>query len=152
DRRSHVMRALTTIRPEAIVLVEAEIWPNFLWRAMELNIPLFLVNARLSARSHRGYKRFGFLCRPLLPAFRGVGFRNEPDTARVRDLGCRREVVRVVGNLKFDAAKLDEKRLLDVPAMLGQIGVPPDALVLVAGSTHAGEEALLASQFLRLRE
>src|SRR5215471_7490639 len=48
DRRSHVLRALATIRPEAIVLVEAEIWPNFIWRAVEMEIPLFLVNARLS--------------------------------------------------------------------------------------------------------
>jgi 3-deoxy-D-manno-octulosonic-acid transferase len=152
DRRSHVIRALATIRPEAIVLVEAEIWPNFIWRAVENEIPLFLVNARLSERSHRGYKRFAFLFRPLFAAFAGVGTQNEPDAARLRELGCRPEAIRVVGNLKFDAAKLDEKRLLDVPAMLQQIGVPPDALVLVGGSTHAGEEALLATQFLRLRE
>src|SRR5262249_23715567 len=63
DRRSHIIRALSTIRPEAIVLVEAEIWPNFIWRASDLQIPLFLVNARLSDRSHRGYKRFAFLFR-----------------------------------------------------------------------------------------
>ena len=65
DRRSYVVRALSTIRPLAIVLVEAEIWPNFLWRAREMGIPVFLVNARLSDRSYRGYKRFGLLFRPL---------------------------------------------------------------------------------------
>src|SRR5216110_3075727 len=65
DRRSYVSRALLTIHPEAIVLVEAEIWPNFLWRAQTLQIPTFLINARLSQRSYYGYKRFGFLFREL---------------------------------------------------------------------------------------
>jgi 3-deoxy-D-manno-octulosonic-acid transferase len=57
----------------------------------------------------------------------------------------------VVGSLKFDAAKLEGQRTLDVPALLAQLGVPADAPVLVAGSTHAGEEDILAEQFLRLR-
>ena len=95
---------------------------------------------------------FGFLFRPLFASFAGVGAQNEADAARLRELGCRPEAIRVVGNLKFDAAKLDERRLLDVPALLRQLGVPAGAPVLVGGSTHAGEEALLAEQFLRLRE
>jgi 3-deoxy-D-manno-octulosonic-acid transferase len=152
DRRSYVMRALATIRPKAIVLVEAEIWPNFLWRARDLGVPLFLVNARLSERSFRGYKRAGFIFRNLFAAFTGIGTQNEADAARLRELGCRSEAIHVVGSLKFDAARLDEKRVLDVPAMLSQIGVPSDALLLVCGSTHSGEEALLAEQFLRLRQ
>ncbi|HWX22302.1 MAG TPA: 3-deoxy-D-manno-octulosonic acid transferase [Candidatus Binatia bacterium] len=152
DYRAFVTRALKAIRPEAIVLVEAEIWPNFLWRAQAMGIPLFLVNARMSARSYPRYKRFGFLFRRLFAAFDGVGAQNEADAAKLRALGCRSEAVQVVGSLKFDAAKLDERRNLDVPAMLRQLGVPPGARVLVGGSTHAGEEALLAEQFLRLRE
>ncbi len=151
DRRSWVARALAIIRPKAIVLVEAEIWPNFLWRAKQVGIPFFLVNARLSERSYRRYKRFGFLFRSIFASFSGVGAQNETDAARLRELGCRPEAIRVVGSLKFDAARLEEKRLLDVPALLAQIGVPKDALLLVAGSTHAGEEAMLADQFLRLR-
>ena len=108
--------------PEAIVLVEAEIWPNFLWRARDLGIPLFLVNARLSDRSYRGYKRFGFLFRPLFASFAGVGAQNEADAARLRELGCRPEAIHVVGSLKFDAAKLDERRLLDVPGPAAPAG------------------------------
>jgi 3-deoxy-D-manno-octulosonic-acid transferase len=151
DRRHYVTRALNTIRPEAIVLVEAEIWPNFLWRARALRMPVFLVNARLSDRSYRGYKRFGFLFRPLFGSLTGVGAQNEADAAKLRTLGCRPEAIHIVGSLKFDAAKLDERRLLDVPALLRQAGVAPGARLLVGGSTHAGEEAILAEQFLRLR-
>jgi 3-deoxy-D-manno-octulosonic-acid transferase len=57
-----------------------------------------------------------------------------------------------VGNLKFDAAKLEERRVVDVPRLLAQLGVPSDAPVLLGGSTHAGEEAILAQVFLRLRQ
>ena len=151
DRRHYVTRALNSIHPEAIVLMEAEIWPNFLWRARALGMPVFLVNARLSDRSYRGYKRFGFLFRPLFGSLTGVGAQNEADAAKLRTLGCRPEAIRIVGSLKFDAAKLDERRLLDVPALLRQVGVVPGARLLLGGSTHSGEEAVLAEQFLRLR-
>jgi 3-deoxy-D-manno-octulosonic-acid transferase len=151
DRRKGVARAFDTINPEAVVLFEAEIWPNFLWRARDLRVPLFLANARLSDRSYRGYRRFGFLFRPLFATFTGVCAQNEVDAGRLRDVGCRPEAVRVVGNLKFDAAKLDGPRRLDVPALLRQIGVPPEAPVLVGGSTHAGEEIVLAEIAQRLR-
>ncbi len=152
DRRACVSRAMHTIRPGAIVLVEAEIWPNFLWRAHDYGSPVFLVNARLSERSYRGYKRFGFLFRPLFALFTGVGAQNESDAARLRKLGCRPEAIHIVGSLKFDAAKLDERRLLDVPGLLRQLAVPPGARILLGGSTHPGEEAILAEQFVRLRK
>jgi 3-deoxy-D-manno-octulosonic-acid transferase len=151
DRRKFVSRALAMINPKAIVLVEAEIWPNFLWRAQRLGIPVFLANARLSERSYPRYKKFAFLFKPLFASLAGVCAQNEEDAARLRAVGCRPEAVHVVGNLKFDAAKLDEKRALDVPAMLRQLGVPADAPILVAGSTHDGEEMILAEMAKRLR-
>jgi len=151
DWRKFVSRALNTVRPEAIVLVESEIWPNFIWKAHDMRIPMFLVNARLSDRSYPRYKLFRFLFRPLFASFAGVGAQNEGDAAKLRELGCRPEAIHVVGSLKFDAAKLDERRLLDVPGMFRQLGVPEGAPVLVCGSTHPGEESILARQFLRLR-
>ncbi len=151
DRRKHVQRAMGTIHPEAVVLVEAEIWPNFLWSLQRRGVPHFLVNARLSDRSFRGYRRFGFLFRPLFAGFNGVGAQNEADAARLRELGCREDAVRVVGSLKFDAAKVPERRHLDAASVLRQLGVPDDALVLVGGSTHAGEELILAELAERLR-
>jgi 3-deoxy-D-manno-octulosonic-acid transferase len=151
DRRKYVGRALAVVNPEAIVLIEAEIWPNFLWRAFDLKRPVFLANARLSDRSLRGYKWFGFLFRPLFASFAGVGCQNADDAARLREVGCRPEAVHVVGNLKFDAAKLDERRTLNVPTLLRQLGVPADAQILVGGSTHDGEEAILAEIAQRLR-
>jgi 3-deoxy-D-manno-octulosonic-acid transferase len=152
DRREYVIRAIASLHPDAIVLVEAEIWPNFLWRARELDIPTFIVNARLSQRSYRGYRFFWPLFRPIFAGFTGVGCQNEHDAERLRRLGCRPKAVHVVGNLKFDAAKLEEHRVLNVSALLSQLSFPPDARLLVAGSTHAGEEAILSEIFMRLRK
>jgi 3-deoxy-D-manno-octulosonic-acid transferase len=147
DCSLYVNRAFKVIHPEAIVLVEAEIWPNFIWQARRLGIPIFLVNARLSEKSFRGYKKFAFLFRPVFASFTGVGVENEADAARLRELGCRPEAIKIVGNLKFDAAKLDEKQPLNVSRLLRQLAVPIGAKIIVAGSTHAGEEAILAEQF-----
>src|SRR4029077_7273567 len=97
------------------------------------------------------YGRYGLLFRGLFASLAGVGAPSEADAAQMRELGCQPESIQVVGSLKFDAAKLEERRLVDVPGILRQLGVPSEAPVLVAGSTHPGEEALLAEQFKRLR-
>ncbi len=123
DRRAYVRRALNLFHPEAVVLVEAEIWPNFIWRARDKGIPVFLVNARLSDRSYRGYKLFGFLFKSLFASFAGVGAQNETDATKLRGLGYRPEAIHVVGSLKYDSATLNERHLLDVPAMLVQLGL-----------------------------
>jgi 3-deoxy-D-manno-octulosonic-acid transferase len=152
DLKDSVARALSAIHPDAIILVESEIWPNFIWRARALGKPLFLVNARLSDRSYPRFKKFGFLFRELFGAFTAVGAQNEADAAKLREIGCAPEAVRVVGNLKFDAAKPTDKAPLDVTALLTQLGIAKDTLLWVAGSTHPGEERILAGQFQRLRE
>ena len=151
DRRKHVQRAVGLINPEVVVLVEAEIWPNFLWSLQRRGIPHFLVNARLSERSFRGYRQFRFLFGQLFAGFAGVGAQNEADARRLRELGCRPEAIHVVGSLKFDAARIDDPNPLDIPSLLGQLGVGPESQVLVAGSTHDGEERILAAMHLRLK-
>ena len=147
-----VRRALDSVRPAAVVLVEAEFWPNFLWQVHERGLPVFLANARVSDKSFRGYHRAGFLFRELFGNFTAVGAQNDADAARLRELGCRADTIHITGNAKFDAAAPAGGASLDVPALLRQLGVPEDAQLLVAGSTHAGEELLLAQMFLRLRE
>lgn len=152
DRRKVVQKALSLVSPSAVVLIEAELWPNFLWGLQRRGIPHFLVNARLSERSFRGYRRFGFLFRPLFAEFTGVGAQTDADAARLKQLGFRSEAIQVVGSLKFDSAKLEERRTLDVPLLLKRIGVPANAILFVAGSTHNGEEAILAEMAQRLRK
>ena len=152
DRLNWVQSALKALHPEAVVLVEAEIWPNFLWKLRDRGIPCFLVNARLSDRSHRGYLRFRWLFRPIFRSFAGVGVQNAADAKRLEQLGCKPEAIHVVGNLKFDAVPVGEKPQFDMEVLLRKVGLADDALVLIGGSTHAGEEALLAQTFLQLRK
>jgi 3-deoxy-D-manno-octulosonic-acid transferase len=144
-------RAMNAIQPRAIILVEAELWPNFLWQAARRRTPLFLVNARISQRSWRGYRRFSFLFHPLFSQFRAVGCQTAGDARRLIEIGFPSHGVRVTGNLKFDAAKPDDRPGLDVPRLLQQIGVNQNTRLLVAGSTHPGEEAILSEVFLQLR-
>ena len=151
DRRKYINRAMAVINPEAVILVEAELWPNFLWGLQNRGIPHFLVNARLSPQSFRGYRRFGFLFRPLFARFTGVGAQTDADAARLRELGFNPGAIQVVGSLKFDAARLVERGVVDVVGLLRQVGVEDDALILVGGSTHAGEEAILLDVVRRLR-
>ena len=147
-----VRQALKVVNPKAVVLVEAEIWPNFLWQVLDRKLPLFLVNARVSERSFRGYKRFSFLFRKLFSQFTAAGCQDATDAGRLAQLGFVPSKVHPIGNLKFDTAKLDERQGLDVRGLLAQIGVPPNARLLVGGSTHDGEELILAEMASRLRQ
>ncbi len=151
DWRAGVRRALAAFPPQAFILLEAEIWPNFLWELADRGVPAFLVNARMSDRSSRRYGRFGPLFRPLFAGFRGVGVQNRADADRLRTLGVRDAALHITGNLKFDAACRPMRPGVDAPALLRALGVAPGAPILVAGSTHAGEEAILAEACGRLR-
>jgi 3-deoxy-D-manno-octulosonic-acid transferase len=151
DFSGAVRRAFKAIQPRAIILVENELWPNFLHQANDARCPLFLVNARFSITSLRNYRRFGFFLRPLFARFAGVGCQQAEDVPRVAELGFRPSIVHLTGSLKFDAAQPGPRAGLDVPALLRQIGVGEKAMFLVAGSTHAGEEGILADILIRLR-
>lgn len=151
DRRKHVQRALGMVNPEAMVFVEAEIWPNMIWGLQRRGIPYFLVNARISDRSYQGYRWAGRLFKPFFRGFAGLGAQNQADAERLQNLGARSERIQVVGSLKFEGGSAARSRL-DARALLDQLGIPDGAPVLVAGSTHSGEETLLASVASRLRE
>ncbi len=146
-----VGRALRVIRPVALILVEAEIWPNLLWRLRREGVPAMVVNARLSDRSHRGYRKHAWLFRPIFQSFVYLGAQDETDAARFREIGYRDDAVEVAGVLKFDTAKPPRASRLDAAALIRRCGAKPDAPVLVAGSTHDGEEVILAGIAARLR-
>ncbi len=137
DQPCAVARFLEHFRPAVGVLIETEIWPNLIHAAAKRRMPLYLVNARLSARSQAGYRRIGALVRDALRALTGITAQTAEDAARLRELGAAE--VAVTGNLKFD---------IEVPAdqvaagreLRAGLGARP---VLVAASTRDGEEALL---------
>ncbi len=151
DRRPWVRRAFAILKPEILILVEAELWPNILWQARRRRVPVVLANARISERSYAGYRRAGFLFRDLFRGLDAVSAQSERDVKRLVELGCRREAVHPVGSLKFEPSPAGETRPLDVPKLLRQAGMPGNARILLGGSTHDGEESVLAEIFNRLR-
>lgn len=151
DRRKWVFRALATVRPELVVLIESEIWPNFLRRCQRRKTPVVLVNARLSPRSYKRYRRAKPLFGPLFAGLKGVGAQSEADVSRLIDIGCRPEAIEVTGSIKYDTASVPERVVVDTERLYQLCGFPDSSLILIGGSTHAGEEALLAKAFLKLR-
>ena len=137
-----VRRFLDRVRPSALVLVETELWPNVIRQTAASGADVYLVNARLSARSFRGYRRIGSLVRPMLEHLRCVVCQYEDTAARFRALGASK--VEVTGSVKFDA---------DLPP--DHVGVGDlsfdGAPVWIAGSTHAGEEEIVIDAHGELR-
>lgn len=146
-----VNRAIKTIAPGLIIIVEAEIWPNLLWTANKRKIPVALVNARLSDKSFKNYKKFKFLFKPLFASLIAVGCHDEFDKQRLIELGCDSQKITITGNIKFDAAYPPKEGKLNIEKLLAQIGISSDTPILIGGSTHSGEEEILANIAKRLR-
>jgi 3-deoxy-D-manno-octulosonic-acid transferase len=152
DLSGCVRRALEIVKPRAVIFLEAEIWPNFIWQTTDRRLPLCLVNARISDRSYPRYLKFKFFFKDLFQAFTLVCAQSDDYATRFTDAGCRPENVMVTGNIKFDTAKISGQSGPDASVLLAQAGFPVDAQILVGGSTHDGEEKMLACLFQRLRE
>lgn len=149
-------RALNLVRPARLILVEAEVWPNLVHQARARRIPVVLVNARLSDRSERRFRKFGALTRPIFSQIDRVGVPFEGDVDRWAGLGIDRDRITVTGSVKFDEDD-DSRPDAQIEAISGWLrdqGFPvhEDTRVLLAGSTHAGEEALIARAWLSLRD
>lgn len=129
---------LRRFAPRAGLLMETEVWPNLTAECARMGIPLFLVNARLSERSLRGYRRFAKATRPMFASLSGVAAQTAADAARLRDAGA--HDVAITGNLKFDATIADAMRTRG-EALRASLGAQRP--VLVAASTREGEEALI---------
>ena len=136
-----VRRFLRRVQPRAGILMETELWPNLIDAAARQRIPMVLANARLSARSARGYARLPALTRACLARIAAVAAQSEADAARLLKLGA--ASAHVTGNLKFDIAP--PPALLERgAAWKAQWGQRP---VLLAASTREGEEAPLLRAF-----
>jgi 3-deoxy-D-manno-octulosonic-acid transferase len=146
-----VRRTIQNVRPNLIVLAESELWPNFLRFANRRQIPVVVVNGRMSPRTSRRYARIAGLARRLFfNRVTAFGMQSELYAAKLRNLGVPAERIHVTGNVKYDGVLLDRdnEKTRDLSRALG---ISPDDLVWVAGSTHDPEERIVLSVFGRLR-
>jgi 3-deoxy-D-manno-octulosonic-acid transferase len=145
DFPGSVRRALDSLNPSLLVLVETEIWPNLIHEAKRRGTRVAIVNGRLSERSHSGYRRIRPFLRRVLEEIDLFLMQSEAHAGRIRDLGAPTDRVHVTGNLKFDA--LETPRTPDELARLLTPATRAGRPLVVAGSTVEGEEELVLAAF-----
>ncbi len=137
-------RCLSRFNPKAVVLIEAELWPNFAEVCHRRHIPMLMLNARLSPRSEGRYRKVRGITSLLFSRLTALGAQNERDKGRFAGIGVIEDIITVTGSIKFDVLgdtpaepRTEFKELLRTVS-----GGKP---VVLAASTHAGEEALIAT-------
>lgn len=143
-----VKTALKRVRPAMVVLVELELWPNFIRYASAV-APVAIVNGRMSDRSFRGYNRVRILIEPVLSRLTCVGTQTEAYAERMRSLGAKN--VFVTGSVKFDRVQTDRSNT-KTSELRELLGIDDGDLVLIAGSTQETEETLAVDTWCSLRE
>jgi 3-deoxy-D-manno-octulosonic-acid transferase len=147
DLPGPLRRFFAAVRPRAVLILETELWPHLLLEARRHEVPLFLVNGRLSPRSLPRYRRIRPLLARTLPHARLFAMQSEEDAARIRELGAPAERIVVTGSLKFDLPP----PAVDEAAVRRRIATAPEVTIFVAGSTARGEEEAILAAFAALR-
>ncbi|SEG82518.1 lipid IV(A) 3-deoxy-D-manno-octulosonic acid transferase [Marinobacterium lutimaris] len=140
---------LRRVKPAICIVVETELWPNLVSGCARKGVPVMLVNARLSERSARGYRRFSALTRPMLQRLNLIAAQHEADAGRFRELGAPPERVSVTGSIKFDISP--DLSLRDSGRALRTLW-GAERPVVIAASTHEGEDELLLRCWRSLKE
>ncbi len=151
DLPDAVDRFLRRLRPRLLIIMETELWPNTLAACRRRGIPAVLANARMSAKSAAGYRRVAWLSRPMLAGLPAVAVQTRADGERLEALGARREAISITGNIKFDLEIGDSERTR-AAALADQWRGEGHRPVLLAASTHRGEEPRVLAAFAGIRE
>ena len=143
DMSSVLSRTLNKARPELLIVIETEIWPNLIRVFRENGIPVLLLNGRISENSFRGYRKIAFFMKRVLSHIDFFGMQGDEYADRIKRLGVDSEKVSTLGNFKFDT-----KPPGDIPSWTAKIG----GRTILAGSTHDGEEELITDVYLELKK
>ena len=148
DWRWTVRRVLRAVSPAVVLVMETELWPNFLRECKEREIPVAVVNGRISRKSFARYRRIRFFLRRVLEDVTIAVMQSEKDAERIRVLGMSAQSVFTAGNLKFEAGSYTDRNT-DLKTRFGLQQEPP---LVLAASTHAPEEKIVLESFKKLRE
>jgi 3-deoxy-D-manno-octulosonic-acid transferase len=139
DTPGAIRRFLRRVNPRILVILETEIWPNMIDQCHRFEVPVFLINARLSERSAQGYERVRGLAAPIMKKITWIAAQAEKDAQRFRRIGVAPESVEVTGSVKFDVDISEATRAAALRCRQS-LGKRP---IWVAGSTHSGEDVQL---------
>jgi 3-deoxy-D-manno-octulosonic-acid transferase len=139
------------ITPGVVIIIETDIWPNFLSEMQRREVPVILVNAKLSNRSFAGYRRVAAFSTSLFAMLTKICCQTREDAARFRRLGVTEDRIEITGNIKFDQSEdpLETKEIASLRAALNSEPLRP---VWVAGSTHNGEEEIIRQAFTMVKK
>ncbi|HNW25269.1 MAG TPA: 3-deoxy-D-manno-octulosonic acid transferase [Candidatus Gastranaerophilaceae bacterium] len=135
---------LNKINPEAVFIMETELWPNFAYILNKKKIPLFIINARISDGTYKSYKKLSWFFAPILHKYTGIYPQSQKDMEKLISIGANPDKTKVMGNLKFDIKKPDTKDL--------NFNKNPNNKILLAGSTHSGEDEIILDVFGDLKK
>ncbi len=141
-----ISRSLRYNLPRAAILLETELWPNFIRMASSREVKLLLVNGRLSDRHFPTYRRFAPLFRDLLARFDGIAARSDEDAERFLSLGASPERMTVTGNLKFAQTLAQSVEPFDEALW------PEGVILWIAGSTHPSDEEVVLAAYRKAAE
>ncbi|WP_372366610.1 3-deoxy-D-manno-octulosonic acid transferase [Candidatus Uabimicrobium sp. HlEnr_7] len=141
---------LRKLSPKLIVLVELEIWPNFLYYAKKYNSRVLLVNGRFSERSCNRYAYLGKLFHKMTGSIDYFSVQSSLYSSRLQKLGIEKERISITGNLKYDAISLQIPKSEELETIKAQCGIKEHHLLIVCGSTHDPEEKALLSTYKKL--
>jgi 3-deoxy-D-manno-octulosonic-acid transferase len=144
-------RAMKNLRPALLLIAETELWPNLLRTCGKKGIPIILFNGRISQKSFRRYHFFQFFFEGCLKFISLFLMQTEEDRLRIQKLGAESRKTRVVGNIKFDQSFPSSPQEKS-NELAGSLGLRGGETLLIAGSTHSGEEEILISAFKDLRK
>jgi 3-deoxy-D-manno-octulosonic-acid transferase len=145
-----VRRVVRAVNPRVFIMLETEIWPNFLRELSRRSIPVLMISGRISERSFRNYKLFGFFFKQVLAQVSRLCMQTAEDAQRIIDIGAPQERVLVGGNIKFDL-QVPPITLQEQERLRSDFGFAPDQQVFIAGSTHKGEEEIIIAVFSAIR-
>lgn len=152
DFRAVIQRAIETVKPDLMVITETELWPNVIDMATRIHqIPLLLINGRLSQHSYKGYRWIRFLIKPSLQQISHLYIQSQADAERFRQLGgLPPEHYTVAGNLKFDLIPTVDPTKRAILKHL--LNIHDDDTVLTFASTHSGEDEPLLATYVQLKK
>jgi len=137
-----VKRMAAWISPKIVILVETDIWPNFLSEMQRREVPVILANAKLSNRSFAGYRRVAAFSTSLFAMVTKICCQTREDAARFKRLGVTDDRIEVTGNIKFDQSE-EPPETKEIASLRTALNSEPLRPVWVAGSTHEGEEEII---------
>jgi 3-deoxy-D-manno-octulosonic-acid transferase len=150
DMPDSVARFLNRKKPEMLIIMETELWPNTIAACHKRKIPVLLANGRLSEKSANAYRKIQPLVRPMLAGLTAVAAQHKDDGARFIELGLGERALTVTGNIKFDLS-LDQAAKEQAQELLNSWRGVGERPILLAASTHRGEDEIILQAFAEIK-